>query len=264
MTDHNYLQKNKAAWNRKTALHFSSGFYDVPSFLAGKSSLNEIELSLLGKVAGKKILHLQCHFGLDTLSLARMGAEVTGVDFSEAAITQANKLAKQTGEQARFICCDIYSLPEYLAERFDYVFTSYGTIGWLPDLDKWASIVSRYLAPGGQFIFTDFHPFIWMFDNERREIVFDYFRGEAVVEKETGTYADKNNEETFETVSWNQGLAEVFNALWKQGLKITSFNEYDYSPYDCFSGMTETSPGKFRFKHPSKRIPLVYSLSAIK
>ncbi len=259
-----YLQKNKDAWNKKTALHFASDFYNVPAFIEGKQSLNDIELPLLGNIKGKKILHLQCHFGQDTLSMARMGAFVTGVDFSEAAVKNAEELASTVKQSARFICCDLYSLPDLLDEKFDIVFTSYGTIGWLPDINKWANIVSRYLAPGGKFVFAEFHPFIWMFDNDRKEITFDYFKGEAIVEQETGTYADKTNDSTFETVSWNHGLAEVFNALMQSGLKIDSFNEYDYSPYNCFSGMIETQPGKFRFEHPARRIPVVYSLTASK
>ena len=167
MNQNDYIQLNKASWNEKTESHYTSDFYDNTSFINGRNSLNSIELDLLGDVNGKKILHLQCHFGQDTLSLQRIGATVTGVDFSEAAITKAKQLNDELNLSANFICCDLYSLPEYLQnEKFDIVFTSYGTIGWLPDIDKWASIVAHYLKPDGRFIFAEFHPVIWMYDND--------------------------------------------------------------------------------------------------
>src|SRR5690606_20725019 len=117
----------------------------------------------------KKVLHLQCHFGQDSISLARLGASVVGVDLSDKAIEQAQHIAQELNADARFICCDIYDLPKHLNEQFDIVFTSYGTIGWLPDLDKWASVIHHFLKPGGQFIFAEFHPVVWMFDNDFKE-----------------------------------------------------------------------------------------------
>lgn len=161
----NYIEKNRQSWNQRTELHVTSAFYDVPGFINGASSLKDIELQLLGDVTGKTILHLQCHFGQDTLSLARLGATVTGIDLSDKAIEAARELAQKVQQDATFICCDLYDLPNYLDEQFDIVFTTYGTIGWLPDLDKWAKIVSRYLKPGGQFVFVEFHPVAWMFDD---------------------------------------------------------------------------------------------------
>ena len=137
----NYTEINRNSWNTKTDFHMKSEFYDLNGFLKGKSSLNEIELNLLGEVKGKSILHLQCHFGQDSISLGRLGAHVTGVDFSDKAIDSAEKLSKNCEINTTFICCDIYDLPQYLNEQFDIVYTSYGTIGWLPDLDKWESFV---------------------------------------------------------------------------------------------------------------------------
>ena len=160
-----YLVKNKAAWNAKTAVHIDSDFYDMPAFMGGETSLKSLELGLLGDVKGKRILHLQCHFGQDSLSLARMGASVVGVDLSDAAIEKARELAAELQLDATFVNCDIYSLKEHLQGEFDLVFTSYGTIGWLPDLNRWAAIVEHYLKPGGSFVMVDFHPVVWMFDN---------------------------------------------------------------------------------------------------
>ncbi|RYE50500.1 MAG: class I SAM-dependent methyltransferase [Sphingobacteriales bacterium] len=164
-----YISVNKQSWNNRTASHLKSEFYNVEGFLAGKSSLNSIELDLLGDVSGKSILHLQCHFGQDTISLARLGAKVTGVDLSDKAIDAARDLAEKCGFAVNFICCDVYDLPDNLNEQFDMVFTSYGVIGWLPDLDKWAKIISRFMKPGGSLIFAEFHPVLWMFDNNFKE-----------------------------------------------------------------------------------------------
>ena len=158
-SEKNYIEINRESWNHRTEVHLKSEFYDLEGFIKGKSSLNPIELNLLGDIAGKRILHLQCHFGQDTISLSRLGAEVTGVDFSDKAIESAKKIADQTGSSAKFICCDIYDLPDHLDEKFDIVFTSYGTIGWLPDLDKWAKIVSNYLKPNGTFVFVEFQKY---------------------------------------------------------------------------------------------------------
>lgn len=182
----NYISANKTAWNTKTEHHINSEFYDMPGFLNGNNSLKEIELNILGNVKGKSILHLQCHFGQDSLSLARMGAKVTGIDFSDKAIEKARELNSQLNLDAQFICCDIYDLPNQLNKQFDIVFTSYGTIGCkLPDLDRWAEVVSQFLKPNGQFVMADFHPVVWMMDNEFQKIQYNYFNVEEIVEHET-------------------------------------------------------------------------------
>jgi SAM-dependent methyltransferase len=260
----NYLAINKQAWETKTAYHTASGFYDMPGFLAGKNTLNEIELALLGDVRGKTVLHLQCHFGQDTLSFSRMGAQATGVDFSEAAVDKGRELAVQLALDTKFICCDIYSLPDVLNEQFDIVFTSYGTIGWLPDIDKWAAVVSKFLKPGGRFVFADFHPVVWMFDNDFSKVAYKYFKDEAIIEEETGTYADTSADIEYTTIGWNHSLGEILGALLKNGITIAAFNEYDYSPYACFNHLEEFTPGKFRVKHLGNKIPMVYSIVGVK
>ena len=170
-----YIEVNKNAWNKKVEVNYNSKFYGVETFLKTKNSLNKIELDLLGDVSNKKILHLQCHFGMDSISLANLGANVTAVDFSEEAIVKAKQLSNLTNTPVNFICCDIYDLPNLLNEKFDIVFTSYGTIGWLPDLDKWATIVTNYLGLTGKLIFVEFHPVVWMFDNDFNEVFYSYF-----------------------------------------------------------------------------------------
>jgi len=259
-----YIDKNKALWNKRTDYHFQSQFYDVANFIKGESSLNEIELSLLGDVTNKTILHLQCHFGQDTLSLARLGAIATGVDLSDNAIAKAKELAAQIKSNAHFICCNLYDLPFYLDQRFDIVFTSYGTIGWLPDLDKWAKIISDYLKPGGTFILAEFHPVVWMFDNDFNKIEYSYFKKEPIIELEQNTYADKDASINLESVSWNHSISEVFQSLATNGFRIGDLKEYDYSPYDCFNGCEKLGEKKFVIKKMSNKIPLMYSIVATK
>lgn len=260
----NYLEINKKTWNEKTDVHVSSEFYANEDFLNGKTSLNEIELKLLGDIKDKSILHLQCHFGQDTLSLSRMGAKTTGIDLSDNAILKAKEFNKLLNLDSQFICCDIYDLPNHLSQQFDIIFTSYGTIGWLPDLNKWADIISHFLKPKGQFIMADFHPVVWMFDNNFKEVFYSYFNVEPIIEEETGTYGDRDANIQTKTITWNHPTSEVLNALIKSGLEINAFNEYNYSPYNCFNETEEFEKGKFRIKHLENKIPMVFSLSATK
>jgi len=260
----NYIEINRQSWNNRVAAHLKSDFYDLENFIKGKTSLNRFELDLLEDVKGKTILHLQCHFGQDSISLARLGAEVTGVDLSDKAIESAKQIASETNSNANFICCDIYDLPNHLDKQFDIVFTSYGTIGWLPDLDKWAKIVSRYLKQNGKFVFVEFHPVVWMFDNDFEKIEYNYFKSDAIIETENGTYADKTADIFLESVSWNHSLSEVVTSLIQNGLEINSFEEYDHSPYNCFNKTIEFEPGKFRIEHLGNKIPMVYSIMARK
>jgi SAM-dependent methyltransferase len=260
----NYIALNKNTWNNKTEVHIASDFYDMKGFLEGKSTLNSIELVLLGAISNKKILHLQCHFGQDTMTFARMGAQATGIDFSEKAIEKATEFSKQLNLDTTFICCDIYEAPKYLKDQFDIVFTSYGTIGWLPDLDKWAKVISQFLKPGGKFIMADFHPVVWMYDNDFKEVFYSYFNIEPIIEDESGTYADRYSEIEAKTITWNHPISETLNALITNGIELNSFNEYDYSPYNCFNNTEEFEPNKFRIKTFENKIPMVYSLKGTK
>ncbi|NQD71961.1 class I SAM-dependent methyltransferase [Sphingobacterium shayense] len=260
----NYIEINRKSWDNRVDTHLKSAFYNLDKFVNGESSLNDIELNLLGKVKGKKILHLQCHFGQDTISLGRMGASVTGVDLSEKAIQSAKQIVKDINSQEKFICCNVYDLPNFLDEKFDIVYTSYGTIGWLPDLNKWAEIISMFLNPNGRFVFVEFHPVVWMFDDNFQKVSYRYFNTGAIIETENGTYADKKADITQTSVTWNHSIAEVLNSLIKNGLEIKSFDEFDYSPYDCFNKTIEFEPGKYRIDHLDNKIPMVYAIVAIK
>ena len=259
-----YLGINKKSWNERVAHHISGALYDMENFLKGANSLRDIEMAFLGNIEGKSILHLQCHFGQDTLSLEGLGAQVTGVDFSDIAIQKAEEFRDQLGLKSKFICCDLFDLPYYLDEQFDYVFASYGTINWLPDIEKWASIVSKFLKPTGQLIFAEFHPFIWMFDDDLNKIIYKYSDSRPILEVDTSTYGAKDIKAEFECVTWNHGIGDVINALIKNGLKIDDFQEYDYSPWDSFSNTIEFAPNKFHIKHVGNKIPYVYSILATK
>lgn len=258
-----YIDINKKLWNQKTEIHYNSDFYDVDSFINGKDSLNPVEIGLLGEINGKRILHLQCHFGQDTISLARHGALPTGIDLSENAIEKAQKLNESLGSNAKFIQSDIYKLPEILDEKFDIVFTSYGVIGWLPDMSKWAEIIKQYLKPGGEFIMVEFHPIIWMFSYDFKQIEFNYMDSAPIIEELEGTYTDKEAQIKEKSVSWNHGLSTVIDSLIKTGLSITDFKEYNYSPYDCFENTVKIDDRKFQIKGLENKIPMMYSLKAV-
>ncbi len=260
----NYLEINKACWETRTDVHIQSEFYDVSGFIAGKSSLKEIEIEFLNAVHGKTVLHLQCHFGLDTLSLSRLGALVTGIDFSEKAIGFARSLATNCGLSADFVLTDVYSVPDKIEKTFDYVFTTYGTIGWLPDIQKWAAVIARMLKPGGKLIFIEFHPFVWIYDNDFTELKYDYFNSYPIVETENGTYTDTNAEITTQSIGFNHGLSEVVSALLSEGLVIEQFREYPYSPFECFPNMIEIAPSRFVFQRFGTKLPLTYALIARK
>jgi 2-polyprenyl-3-methyl-5-hydroxy-6-metoxy-1,4-benzoquinol methylase len=260
----NYIKLNKQSWNQKVPIHIASDFYANEAFINGANTLNEIELSLLGNVKDKNILHLQCHFGQDSMSLSRMGAKVTGIDFSDVAINKAQELAAQLQLNTNFICTDVYNTPNHLNEKFDIVFTSYGTIGWLPNTENWAQVVSSSLKPGGQFIMADFHPVVWMYNNELSFIEYSYFNKQDIVETTEGTYADNKAAIKNTTISWNHSLSEILNSLIKNGLEINTFNEYDYSPYNCLHNMEQVAPRQYIIKHIGQKIPLVYAIHATK
>jgi SAM-dependent methyltransferase len=187
---------------------------------------------------------------------------VVGVDLSDKAIAVATDLATQTGVDTTFVCCDIYDLPNHLDRKFDIVFTSYGTVGWLPDLDKWAGVIAKFLAPTGKFVIVDFHPVVWMLDDDFRDIKYSYFNTGPIREQISGTYADRDASLTQDYIEWNHSLSEILNALIASGLQIELLNEYDYSPHDCFKHTIEFSPGRFRIEHLEDKIPLTFAVVA--
>lgn len=263
-SNQSYFDINQKLWNSKTEVHIGSDFYQMEAFKQGTTSLKPIELGLLGDVSGLKILHLQCHFGQDTLSLARMGADVTGVDLSDRAIEVARELNDELGLHARFIQCNVLELKEQLNEKFDLIFTSYGVLGWLPNLDDWADVVQYFLKPNGQLILVEFHPVLWMFDEEFTRIQYSYFKGAPIIETEQGTYGDPTAPIQNEYVEWEYSIGETITALMKQDLHITHFQEYNSSPYDCFKKAVSLGDGTWQVEGLQGKIPMIFSLQAVK
>lgn len=249
-----YLKANRETWDKRTDIHVASRFYDVDGFLAGATSLKEIELAELKNVEDKKLLHLQCHFGLDSLSWARLGAQVTGVDLSPKAIARAGDIRDRANLNARFICSDIYAFGERARPEFDIAFTSYGAVCWLPDLARWAQTIAASLKPGGTFFMAEFHPIYDLFAG------YSYFHEDEPNVEEEGTYTENCDGVLSTNVTWSHPISDVINSLLKVGIELVHVHEFPFSPYNCFEGMVERSPGRFYLDHGSFSIPLVYSI----
>jgi len=249
-----YISINKKAWDKRTHIHCESKFYDVKNFLEGKSSLNNIELVEVGSVTGKSLLHLQCHFGLDTLSWARAGAQVTGVDLSSDAIVKANELANKINIKANFICNDIYKFGERNKEKYDIVFISYGALCWLPDLKKWAEVIAKSLKVDGQVNLVEFHPFNDLLTG------YSYFGSESPDVEEEITYTENCGEETQKVITWAHSISEVLNALIDVGICIESFNEHIYSPYKCLEGAEHVKNKGYQLLFSGQNVPVIYSI----
>lgn len=262
-----YLHANQTLWDQWTVEHEQSQFYDLAGFRAGKDRLRSIELTELGDVSGKSLLHLQCHFGMDTLAWARRGAVVTGVDVSEKAIDLARSLSKELSIPGQFVCCDIYELPNHLSESFDIVYTSYGVLHWLRDLAPWGTIIAHFLRPGGIFYIVEDHPAFRMFttaDETRIELANPYFFAETPEQVETTSYATGGQGETASFYIWNHGLGDVVNALIDAGLTIEFLHEFPYAARAKFPFMQQGKDGWWRLPPQYVQIPFLFSLQACK
>lgn len=259
-----YFETNKATWNKKVSIHAQSEMYNMSGFKAGKTSLMPYELNALGDIKGKSLLHLQCHFGQDTLSWSRLGAHCVGVDISDEAITLAKQLNDELHLNVDFVCCNVLDISQHISDTFDIIFTSYGVIGWLPDLKSWAKMISERLKPGGFFYMVEFHPILWMFDyvDGQSKMAYHYNQDEVIYEEYKGTYADKSSEMISKEYGWNHGLSEVINALIEAGLQIDYLNEYDESPYDVFPNLIQTKSGMYKME--SQLFPMIFEVRATK
>jgi SAM-dependent methyltransferase len=264
-----YLAANQALWDMWTPYHVTSPFYNVAGFKAGRDSLDPITLAGPGDVRGKSLLHLQCHFGLDTLSWARRGATVTGVDFSEKAITAARALATELHLPATFVHSNLYDLPQHLTGHFDVVFTSYGVLGWLPDLEGWAQVIAHFLTPGGIFSIVEAHPFALLFDERRDDAELrlreSYFHGpEPLREEEQGSYAVPAAPVQSVSYVWLHRLADIMGSLLRAGLRLVSFEEYPFLSWPFFPWMERRADGMWHLPSGQGDIPLMFSLQATK
>ena len=266
-----YTVSNQKLWDQWATAHIGSQFYDVPSFKAGRNSLSEIDMAEKPEVEGKSLLHLQCHFGLNTLSWARLGANVTGVDFSTKALEEARLLADELNIEARFVDSDVLELPAVLQGQFDIVYTSYGVISWLPDLTKWASVIQHFLKPGGLFFMIEYHPFIQVFENRLAgtgvEPTYDYYSHPDQplhFEVNGASYAGENPNITHEIeYGWNHSLGEIITVLTNEGLHLEYLHEFDYINFKMFRDMDEFAPHRYRLQ-AAPPLPYMFSFKATK
>ncbi len=264
-----YLKANQERWDQLTAEHEKASFYDLDGFRQGKDRLRSIELTELGDVMGKSLLHLQCHFGMDTLAWARRGAIATGVDFSPKAIELARSLSEELGITADFVCSDIYKLPDVLAGEFDIVFTSYGILHGLPHLKRWGEVIAHFLKPEGIFYIVEDHPFFRVFrskpDGEFRAERRYFYNEEPQRIELKGSYATDDMGPAGVQYVWDHSLGEIMEALITAGLTIEFLHEFPYAARAKFPFMVQSEDGWWRL--PSERhgtIPFLFSLQARK
>jgi SAM-dependent methyltransferase len=259
-----YVSANRTLWDEWAEVNARSEFYRVEQFKQGVSRLRDYELREVGPVGGRALLHLQCHFGLDTLRLARLGAEVTGVDFSGEAVRAATALAAEVGLASRFVEGDVLSLD--LGERFDVVFASWGALCWLPRIDRWAATVARHVEPGGRVVVVDQHSFLWAWDDEGECTPwtprYEYFRGGAPFSVlERGTYADLSADIELPEHVWNNTPPEVATALAGEGLRLERLLEHPVIPWPALPWLVQDDERFWR--NPSIDLPLSYTLVAV-
>ena len=270
-----YRDLNRASWDERAPAHAASPDYNLAAFRSDSAYLSDVvrfDLPLLGDVSGLRGVHLQCHIGTDTISLSRLGARMTGLDFSRPALEQGRALAAETGAEVEFVEADLYDAADVLpAGTFDLVFTGIGALCWLPDIKRWAKVVSRLLAPGGRLFIREGHPVLWALADPlpegRLELGLPYFeQEEPLVWDEGGTYVETDVEfEHNTTKEWNHGLGEIVSAVLAEGLTLTTLVEHDSVPWDAFPGHTDKLPGgEFRIADRPWRLPHSYTLTAVK
>ena len=259
-----YYEVNKKRWNELVSIHADSEEYDIDGFLAGKNSLHEVELKILGDVKGKSLLHLQCHFGLDTISWSRLEAQATGVDFSDTAIELARELAKKAGTDTSFVCSNVYDLKDNLDGQFDIVFTSIGVLCWLQDMEEWARIITHFLKPGGTFLLVESHPLMWVFDDEGESlsIRYSYWHTHEPMEwNDDGTYANPEAKvENKKSYEWQHTVSEILNSLIKAGLVIQEIGEYPQLPWQYVKKAVQGNDKQYRI--PGDPLPQMWSVKA--
>lgn len=267
MTDADWLTRNRENWDDRVRVHAVSDFYDLPGFRAGASTLRAFELEELGDVSGRRLLHLQCHMGQDTLSWARRGADVTGLDFSAEAVRTARALAEDVGlaDRARFVESDVYEAPAALGgERFDIVYTGLGALVWLPDLPRWARTVCSLLDDGGLLYLAEFHPLTELLGDDGRRVERDYFHVQGETYDLPHTYTDGPPLAKTVTVEWHHPLGEVVTALARAGLRIEFLHEHATTLFQRYPVLERAETGEYRFPDGHPRVPLMYSIRAAK
>ena len=265
---------NRANWDERAEPHAASADYAVDRFVADPEFLSDVvrfDLPRLPELQGVRGVHLQCHIGTDTLSLARLGARMTGLDFSGEAIAQARLLAERTGADVDYVEATVEAATEVLpAGAFDLVFTGVGALCWLPDVAAWARTVAVLLRPGGELFLREGHPMLWALDESREDALtvgYPYFEtAEPTVFDEPGTYVDTDHEFVHtRSASWNHGLGEIVAALLAAGMRLTLLEEHRSVPWEALPGrMARGDDGEFRLVDGGETVPLTYTLRAVK
>lgn len=262
-----HLAQNRANWDDRTGIHLGSKFYDVERWLREQPGPRAREIAALGDVSGLRLLHLQCHFGLDTMQWARAGAVVTGLDFSPAAIEAARDIALRAGlaNRAEFVCSDVYGATSALGDAtFDVVYVSLGALCWLPSIDRWAAQVGALVAPGGRFFIHDVHPVAWALADDSLAIEHTYFEeAEPFTEDSPDTYTDAERPLVQQrSYEWNHGIGEIVTALIRRGLELEWLEEYDWTVWPRFPWLVQKGEEEFGPPPGMPRPPLTFSLLA--
>lgn len=269
-----YVFVNRANWESRVGLHIGSPDYGLQQFIDDPTHISgvvEFDRARLGDITGKDVVHLQCHIGTDTLSLARLGARVTGLDFSPSALAAARKLAADCEQKVRYVESELYEAPAVLGfNRFDVVYTGIGALCWLPDIKRWASVVSSLLRPGGRLFIREGHPMLWSLSDSHPDGViavgYPYFETAGTTFVEAKTYVDHDGDVASpETLQFNHGLGEIVTALLRAGMEITGLEEHDSVPYSALGELMEPiGGGEYRLIDRPERVAMSYTLQAVK
>lgn len=268
-----YTRTNLVNWESRVPIHTGEHGYDLQRYLDDPAALSTVvrfDAPALGDLTGQRIVHVQCHIGTDTLSLARLGGDVTGVDFSPSALAAARELAARAGPAVRYVESTVDEIPHRLPETFDLVYTGVGALNWLPSVHRWAGIVSGLVAPGGRLFLREGHPMLDTLDDRRDDrlltVEYPYFET-AVPNRWEEPYSYTGSDEQVPqpvTYEWNHGLGEVVQAVLDAGLRLTRLEEHRELEYPFFDWMQPTGDGRYVIPDRPERLPLMYSLEAVK
>lgn len=262
-----YQELNRAWWDERVPIHAAGDFYDLDGFVAGRDTLQPFEPEIVGEVAGLDLVHLQCHMGMDTLSWARRGARVTGLDFSAPAIAVAQDLAERIGVSARFVVADVYDAVDALGGTYDIAYQSLGSLNWHPDLARWAAVLAALVRPGGRYVLLETHPLAWVLDDDGARVAYGYFHdpdGERIAD-DGGTYADLTAPtEHNVTIEFSHPLSDVVMALLGAGFALEHLAEHDTTVHQLWPWL-EHEPGPpptWRAPEGRPSLPMMFSLVA--
>lgn len=266
-----YRKVNLANLDSRVAIHYSSDEYGVERYAADPEHLSSVvrfDKDKVGPVDGKSLLHLQCHVGTDTVSWARLGADVTGVDFSPEAVAAGRRLSRDSDTPVTFVESELYDAPVELRKQFDVVYTGVGAICWLPDIRGWAEVLDALLKPGGTFYMREGHPLMWSLDWDdpagTLTLAYPYFEGRPAEFGATESYIGHGEVTSPKTYDWNHGVGEVLSALLDVGLRLDAIEEYDFCEWKATEQMVEDIKGHWRLPEGSLRIPMMWSIKATK